>query len=74
LYATSGEQHAHWGLHNVPAAPSLADQQLAGLLMIAACPLSYLLAGLVIASRMIKELGRLDHAGANHQAPVFGGQ
>lgn len=36
---------------------TLADQQLAGLLMITACPLSYLVAGVVLAAQM---LGRLD--------------
>ncbi|MFC5067728.1 cytochrome c oxidase assembly protein [Flaviflagellibacter deserti] len=37
---------------------SLADQQLAGLLMVTACPLSYLTAGVVVAARMIDDLGR----------------
>lgn len=32
---------------------SLADQQLAGLLMITACPLSYLVAGVVLAAQML---------------------
>lgn len=32
---------------------ALADQQLAGLLMITACPLSYIAAGVVIAARLI---------------------
>lgn len=32
---------------------SLADQQLAGLLMVTACPLSYLAAGLVVAARLL---------------------
>jgi putative membrane protein len=36
---------------------SLADQQLAGLLMITACPLSYLVTGVVLAAGMI---GRLE--------------
>jgi len=36
---------------------SLADQQLAGLLMITACPLSYLVTGVALAARM---LARLD--------------
>lgn len=35
---------------------SLADQHLAGLLMITACPLSYLVAGVAIASRALAEL------------------
>lgn len=37
---------------------SLADQQLAGLLMITACPLSYLVTGVALAARM---LARLDN-------------
>jgi putative membrane protein len=39
---------------------SLADQQLAGLLMITACPLSYLVTGVALAARM---LGRLENCG-----------
>ncbi len=35
--------------------PALADQQLAGLLMIAACPLSYLLAAIIITVQFINE-------------------
>lgn len=46
LYQTAG----HAGLH-------LDDQQLAGLLMITACPLSYLVAAVVIAARMIGRIG-----------------
>jgi putative membrane protein len=34
----------------------LADQQLAGLLMLAACPLSYILSGVVLAAQMLTEL------------------
>jgi putative membrane protein len=34
---------------------TLADQQLAGLLMVTACPLSYLVAGVVLAARMLME-------------------
>lgn len=43
---------------------SLADQQLAGLLMITACPLSYLITGVALAARIIGRLedgGRSDH-------------
>ncbi len=36
---------------------TLADQQLAGLLMVTACPLSYLVAGVILAARM---LARID--------------
>ena len=60
LYSASPGQHVHLGLHEIAAAPTLADQQFAGLLMIAACPLSYLLAGVVIAARMISDIGRID--------------
>lgn len=38
------------------AASTLADQQLAGLLMVAACPLTYIVAGVVIATRWILDL------------------
>ena len=34
----------------------LADQQLAGLLMITACPLTYVTAGVIIAARWVLEL------------------
>jgi putative membrane protein len=37
---------------------TLADQQLAGLLMVTACPLSYLVAGVVLASGMLRRLDR----------------
>jgi putative membrane protein len=39
-------------------ASSLADQQLAGLLMVTACPLSYLISGVAIAARMLGDLER----------------
>ena len=41
---------AHHGADN------LADQQVAGLLMIAACPLSYVVAGLVLAAQMLADM------------------
>lgn len=37
---------------------ALADQQLAGLLMVIACPLTYVLAGVVLAARWIAALDR----------------
>jgi putative membrane protein len=37
---------------------SLADQQLAGLLMVTACPLSFLTSGVAIAARMLSDLER----------------
>jgi putative membrane protein len=47
LYLLQNGHEAHFG----PI--TIEDQQLAGLLMLLACPLSYLLAGVVIASRAI---------------------
>jgi putative membrane protein len=67
LYLALAGGHVHGGVHDLVVTSSLADQQLAGLLMIAACPLSYLLAGVVIATRMIRDLGRLDYAIASRQ-------
>jgi putative membrane protein len=42
------------GAHHAPA---LSDQQLAGLLMLIACPICYVLTALRIASRLIDRLG-----------------
>lgn len=47
--------HAH-GPHSAGAFTGIEDQQLAGLLMLLACPLSYLLAGIVISSRSLRAL------------------
>jgi putative membrane protein len=41
---------------------TLADQQLAGLMMIAACPLSYVVAGVVMATQMLLDLERRSAA------------
>jgi len=46
--------HAHHGGHG--AYTALADQQLAGLIMIAVCPLTYVAAGIAIAVRWISAL------------------
>ena len=50
---------AHSGPHH-PVVPSgltaLEDQQLAGLLMLAACALTYVAAGAIIAARWLREL------------------
>lgn len=43
------------GHHYAGDVPALADQQLAGLLMIAACPLSYLTAAIVITVQFVNE-------------------
>ena len=52
----SSAEHSHHATRTM-APLTLGDQQLAGLLMIVACPLSYLLAGVVIASQIMNELG-----------------
>lgn len=43
---------------------SLADQQLAGLLMVTACPLSYLVAGVVVAARLLSLAGEHERHAA----------
>jgi putative membrane protein len=48
LYALHGMAHH--------APPSLEDQQLAGLLMLVACPLTYVLAGILLAVKMMNGL------------------
>jgi putative membrane protein len=58
---------AHALLHaDAGHAQALADQQLAGLLMVVACPLSYVLAGVIIAARWVVGL-----ADAGRQAPAM---
>ena len=47
--------HMHHG-----AADPLADQYLAGLLMLVVCPLTYVLAGVLIAERWLRELRERD--------------
>lgn len=48
---------AHAG-HAGPSAAMLGDQQLAGLIMLTACPLTYVLAGIVISARWFLSLER----------------
>lgn len=48
---------------------ALADQQLAGLLMLIACPATYVVAGIVVAARW---LGRIDGGAAGPRAPDAG--
>lgn len=52
------------GSHAMTSATALADQQLAGLLMIVACPLTYVVAGTVIAARWLIDVER---RAAEHQ-------
>ena len=50
VFAPRALYSSHSHMSNIPA---LADQQLAGLLMIAACPLSYLIAAIIITVQII---------------------
>ncbi len=50
----------------------LGDQQLAGLLMITACPLSYVIAGVVLAAQTMADLARTAGARAGAKASVPG--
>jgi putative membrane protein len=45
------------------SALTLADQQLAGLLMVSACSLSYALAAVVLAAQMMEALARTGRVG-----------
>src|SRR3546814_19538685 len=54
LYSLPGVSFAHHSL----GPSTLADQHLAGLLMIPACPLSYIVAGVVLAAQMQADLER----------------
>lgn len=48
----------------------LEDQQLAGLLMISVCPLSYVIAGIVVAAQMLSRLERFaEHDGSPQFVP-----
>lgn len=47
-------------VHHGAAADPLADQYLAGLLMLVVCPLTYVLAGVLIAERWLRELRERD--------------
>jgi putative membrane protein len=59
LYASAAGHHA---------AHSLQDQHLAGLLMIAACPLSYVLAGVVLSAQLVYGLAAEPLQGASPKA------
>lgn len=51
---------------------AISDQHLAGLLMLAACPLSYILAAIVLASQKLKSLQR-QHAKIHRDRSPIGG-
>jgi putative membrane protein len=55
LYAPS--MHDHGGL---AFSPALLDQQFAGLMMIVACPLSYVLAAILISARWLSDISASD--------------
>ena len=57
LFSQAALAHAGHGAHSDPGM-LLSDQQLAGLLMLIACPLSYVLAGIIIAARWMAEMER----------------
>lgn len=60
LFSFSAGLH---GGHRGIGASSLDDQQLAGVMMVIACPLTYVLAGVVIAARWLDDLDRKDALG-----------
>ncbi|MFC3166299.1 cytochrome c oxidase assembly protein [Ciceribacter thiooxidans] len=55
LYPGIMASHVTHGTPTMDAA--LADQQLAGLVMLAACPITYIVAGLVIAAHWLRAMG-----------------
>jgi putative membrane protein len=57
LYEASSHDHVGHGV-SVDANTALADQHLAGLLMIAACPLSFILTAIVLAAQALAALRR----------------
>lgn len=61
LYPEIMASHAIHGAF--PPGIALADQQLAGLIMLAACPVTYLVAGLVIAARWLRAIGDAGEGG-----------
>ena len=67
LFDTAASPH---GTHAMPFGhAALSDQQLAGLLMIAACPLSYVLTAIVLAAQTMAGLERA-HVPAFSTAPI----
>jgi putative membrane protein len=65
IYAAVGMSH---GSAPPSASELLADQQLAGLLMLIACPLAYVLAGIVIAARWLSAIDKPPEAGVRQRA------
>ena len=57
LYSQAALAHSGHSAH-INAGMLLPDQQFAGLLMLIACPLTYVLAGVIIAARWMAEIER----------------
>jgi putative membrane protein len=55
----------HAGIAGAPTHADLADQQLAGLLMILACPATYVLAAVIIASRWLLRMESGERRGSH---------
>jgi putative membrane protein len=64
LYVTMAPVGAHFPLGDV-----LEDQRLAGLMMLAACPVTYVLAGVVLAARSLRLLASRDTGRAAFLSP-----
>lgn len=64
LYYAVPAAHGHVAAQ---PAPMLADQQLAGLLMLVACPITYIVAGIVIAGRWLTRLEAAGQPGSRRQ-------
>jgi putative membrane protein len=66
LYGVLG----HHAVHPISVTTALEDQQLAGLLMIVVCPVTYVLAGVVLAARWLHELEQNEGARSASSAAV----
>ena len=58
IYGGYGHQPSGHFEHLVASVDALADQHLGGLMMVVACPLTYVLAGVVIAAQGLRDLAR----------------
>jgi len=58
--------------HAAPGDGAISDQHLAGLLMLAACPLSYILAAIVLTARQISGLEQRHGAIRQDRSPIGG--
>jgi putative membrane protein len=60
-----GDQATGHSWHTPVTPHAFADQHLAGLLMLVVCPLTYVLAAVVIAAQGLRDLARVDSAPSN---------